>query len=70
MWKTDSNSTKSCTIFLRIERKKINIYALHKRGKCSLAIYAMVNKITIVYHNLGLSVELNYALTVYNFLKI
>lgn len=51
MWKTDSNITKYCVNFLRIERKKIKIYALHKRGKCSLAIYAMVNKNGIVYHN-------------------
>lgn len=64
MWKTDSNTTKYCEFFLRIERKKIKIYALHKRGKCSLAIYAMVNQCPIVYHNLGLSVNLNDALTV------
>ena len=50
MWKTDSNTTKYCGILLRIERKKIKIYGLHKSGKISLAIYAMVNETSIVYH--------------------
>lgn len=36
--------------FLRFERKKIKVYALHKIGIVSLAIYAMVNENLMVYY--------------------